>query len=165
MGDMMPELRTVKRYAEQERQEAQQYPRLKSAEEAQQAFQDRKQAQKEKDAANSKNLLTDNEKKIIRQLLDGTVTLEQLEGKDINLKGVREVYEAAAHYEMIDKQIRRYQAELRQQRQDEADKLLGSSLYWKDKKHGISYIFFSYVYAWYYNVHISNYSISSISFL
>lgn len=141
VGDMIPELRTVKRYAEQERKADQESPRLKNTAEAQAAFRNRKAAQKAKEGARSRNLLSQKDERIVKQLLEGFITLEDLkdEGQELNLKGIREVYEAVAEYEKIDRQIRRYQAELRQQRQDAADKHLGSSLYWKDKKNGFSY--------------------------
>ncbi len=139
VGDMIPGLRAVKRYAEQDRKEAEKYPPLKTTEEVQEAFRRRKTAQKDKEAARARHIMTAEDNKIVQQLLSGIVTLEELEGKDLNLKGIREIYETAAAYEQVDRQIRKYQAELRQKRDDEADKHLGSSLYWKDKKNGISY--------------------------
>lgn len=138
IGDMMPELRTVKRYAEQEQKEAAAHPKLKTTKDAQEAFRKRKQAQKDKDAARARNLLSEQDNRIVKQLLDGIVTLEELEGKDLNLKGIREVYEAVREYEMIDRQIRQYQADLRAKRQDDADSHLSSSLYWRDKKSGFA---------------------------
>lgn len=139
VGDMIPGLRAVKRYAEQDRKEAEKYPPLKTTKEVQEAFRRRKTAQKDKEAVRARHIMTAEDNKIVQQLLSGIVTLEELEGKDLNLKGIREIYEATAAYEQVDRQIRKYQAELRQKRDDEADKHLGSSLYWKDKKNGISY--------------------------
>ena len=138
VGDIMPQLRNVKRYAEQEQAEAAR-PALKNEQEAQQAFRVRKRANVEKERARAKHLLSAQDNRYVKGLMDGTLTLEDLKGKDCNLQGIQEVYEASREYEEIDRQIRRYQAELRQRRQEEADKHLGSSLYWKDKKNGFSY--------------------------
>lgn len=138
VGDIMHELRTVKRYAEQEQTETTRKS-IQNEQEAEQAFRDRKRARRVKEIAQSRNLLSDKDKRIVSQLLSGIATLEQLDESQYNVKGIREVYEASREYEELDRQIRCYQAELRQKRQTEADKYLGSSLYWRDKKNGFSY--------------------------
>lgn len=97
-----------------------------------------KEAKKKVDNAVAQNLMTEADDVVIDKLLRGDITIDNLP-KDINAKGVREIYEAKSEYEQLMKQVREFNQSRKAALRHEADGFLTDALKWKDKAAGLLY--------------------------
>ena len=147
VAEALSDLRHVKRYADerageeltrQQQAEKEEFA-PKTAQEATEAYKKLKAAQRACGRANAKNLLTKDDIAQVGRLLLGAVSLDQLDPKRYNVKGIREVYEAKREYEEMAGQIRAWNKRRKAQLRAEADGFLETANQWKDKKAGILY--------------------------
>lgn len=108
-------------------------------EQVKEAYEKIRAARKKRERAVNKNLLIDRDNAQVSRLLKGEIQLSDLDPKQYNVRGIREVYEAKLEYEQIARVIREYKKQHSQQLRDEAEVLLKSSVNWKDKKAGALY--------------------------
>ena len=138
LGDSMAELRNVKRYADEKT--AQRAAEMAaSADAVRSAYKDIRNARRTADKAVGRNLLTDYDKVQVGRLLKGEITLEDLDPEKVNIRGVKEVYEAKQEYEKLSKVIREYNTERKAKLREEADADLATANEWDDKPAGILY--------------------------
>lgn len=139
--DMLGELRNVKRYADEQaaakaaRQEA--VPTTQA--EVEEAWRNLKTARRTYEKANAKNLLTNDDRVAVGRLLRGEIQLKHLDPDEVNVKGVKAVYEARVEYERLAKGIKTWNRSRKEQLMTQADHLLETANDWKDKKAGILY--------------------------
>lgn len=109
-----------------------------TVEEAEQLWKDLKTFRKEYQKISAKTLLTTHDEMQVGRLLRGEITLEYLANEE-NFDGIEAVYRAKAEYEKVNKQLKRYKAQIRAARLADADRLLETANTWIDKKTGIAY--------------------------
>ena len=139
--DMMGELRNVKRYADEQAaaKAAQQEAVPTTQAEVEEAWRNLKTARRTYEKANAKNLLTNDDKVAVGQLLRGEIQLKHLDPNEVNVKGVKAVYEARVEYERLAKGIKAWNRSRKEQLMTQADHLLETANDWKDKNAGILY--------------------------
>lgn len=136
--DSMAELRTVGRYA-QEHAEKKAAQMVSSMDEVRKAYSEIRDARKAAEKAVAKNLLTDYDNVLVGQLLKGEITLEDIDPRRANVKGIRAVFEAKQEYEAVARVIREYQRQRKAKLYDWVDGFLETANKWKDKGKGILY--------------------------
>lgn len=137
----LADLQNVQRYATDraERETEKQSAKTEiTVEEAEQLWKDLKTYRKEYQKIIAKHLLTDHDEMQVGRLLRGEITLEYLANEE-NFDGIEAVYRAKAEYEKVNKQLKRYKAQIRAARLADADRLLETANTWIDKKTGIAY--------------------------
>lgn len=139
VSNVLPDLRNVKRYAEDRAAKQSFEPSNLTQEQVMELYQDLKKKRKDQEKAIAKNLLTKHDEKRVNELLRGRITLEALDPETDNVKGIRQVYEARQAFEDVAKKIRAWNAERRGAMNDQADKFLETANEWKDKSAGILY--------------------------
>lgn len=139
VSNVLPDLRNVKRYAEDRAAKQSFEPSNLTQEQVMELYQDLKKKRKDQEKAIAKNLLTKHDEKRVNELLRGMITLEALDPETDNVKGIRQVYEARQAFEDVAKKIRAWNAERRGALNDQADKFLETANEWKDKSAGILY--------------------------
>ena len=87
----------------------------------------------------AKNLLTDEDERLVGQLLRGEITEQALDSETNNVKGILAVYESKKEFDRIAKQLRAWNADRRNTLKKLADQYLETANGWKDKKSGILY--------------------------
>lgn len=143
MEKILPELKKVKRYADQtaameERESV--FP--KTEKEAAAAFESMKQARDEYEKIRGKKLIDPMTEEVIGKLLREEMTPEDLNsGKyaELDKEDILSIFEAKKKYEGFAKQISRYKRHVKGKLREDADRLLGDSIDWKDKKTGLQY--------------------------
>lgn len=143
MEEVLPELKKVKRYADQtaameERENA--FP--KTEQEAAAAFESMKQARDEYEKIRGKKLIDPMTEEVIGKLLREEMTPEDLDSEkyaELDKEDILSIFEAKKKYEDFAKQISRYKRHVKGQLREDADRLLGDSIDWKDKKTGLQY--------------------------
>ena len=75
----------------------------------------------------------------VNRLLRGDIDLDMLRPGVDNVRGITEVYEAKLEQEKIARQIRRWNAQRKENLRSLADELLATASNWKDKKSGWKY--------------------------
>lgn len=143
MEKILPELKKVKRYADQtaameERESV--FP--KTEQEAAAAFESMKQARDEYEKIRGKKLIDPMTEEVIGKLLREEMTPEDLNsGKyaELDKDDILSIFEAKKKYEGFAKQISRYKRHVKRQLREDADRLLGDSIDWKDKPMGLLY--------------------------
>ena len=131
------ELNRVRRYA-RERAAGKTAPEITEQNVAY-AFSRIRDARHTMERAKARNLLTDYDEGQVGRLLRGEITLDELNASKVNVKGVREVYEASRDYDRYAETIREYNKQRKANLREEADKLLQTANSWKDKAAGILY--------------------------
>lgn len=139
VSNVLPDLRNLKRYAEDRAAKQSFEPSNLTQEQVMELYQDLKKKRKDQEKAIAKNLLTKHDEKRVNELLRGMITPEALDPETDNVKGIRQVYEARQAFEDVAKKIRAWNAERRGALNDQADKFLETANEWKDKSAGILY--------------------------
>ena len=146
--DNIGKLFLVKRYAadRQEAKQEQDAAKAKEAEqipsttqEAMQLHQQMKDARRTYEKTAAKNLLTNEDEIKVGRLLRGEITVESLDARTDNVRGITAVYEARKEYDRLAKLLARYKSHLRQKAREKADSYLATSGAWEDKRAGILY--------------------------
>lgn len=136
MDELAGELARAKRY-EADKTETKVEPI--TAETVTQAYKDLKEQRRTYEKASARNLLTDADEIAVGRILRGEDSVEGLDPKKYNVKGIRDVVEAKREYEKTARRIRDYKAQQKKARRDMADTYLGTVMAWKDKKTGVQY--------------------------
>lgn len=102
-------------------------------------WQDVKQLRREADKVNARNLLTDEDNRIVDMLLRGKMRLEDVPS-DVNRRGITEVYHARQLYQAEMKEISDTNRAIKARYRADADRLLQDANSWKDKRWGLSYV-------------------------
>ena len=137
VADMMSELNTLKRYADEKSRET--VVAATDPETIKNAFSKIKEARKQRDKARAKNLLTSEDEMQLGRLLRGEILPEHLDGNKYNVKGIMAVYEASQEYEQLAKVLKEYKKGVKKQRLKKAESLLANIDKFKDKKMGLMY--------------------------
>lgn len=142
--DTVEELKNVKRYAEdeqrRERNREQVMKTEKTTDGLKEAYRRIKDTRRRKDRAMARNLLSDYDKLLVDKLLKGQLVLDDIaREKDVNHKGIREVYEAKLEYENAAKPIQAYREWHKERLRMQADTYLKDANRWKDKQIGLLY--------------------------
>lgn len=141
IGDVLGELRAVKRYNDERAQKTQEDDQaLQMTEEDVAAlYEQMKHARKTYEKAAAKNLLTDHDEVQVGRLLRGELELEHLEPDKDNVKGITAVFESKREYDRLAAQIRTWNRARKAKLRATADEYLKTANDWKDKKAGILY--------------------------
>ena len=132
------ELQAAARYQRQkEIRQEQQLP--KTVEEVTKLWEQLKAEKRKYEKIAAKSLLTDEDERLIGQLLRGEITELALDKDSHNVKGILAAYESKREYDRISKQLRAWNAERRNKLKELADHYLEDVRSWKDKKAGILY--------------------------
>lgn len=142
--DTVEELNNVKRYVTgEEKKQAEREAAAKTEKTTvglKEAYAQVKTARRAADRAEARNLLTDYDKSLVDDLLKGRKTLDDVaRKKNVNHKGIREVYEAKLEYEKTAKVIREYKKWHKERLRMQADTYLKNANEWKDKQIGLLY--------------------------
>ena len=137
IGDMLGELRTVKRYADDRREKE---PTLLTTQaEVTDAYGKLKDARRAYEKVQAKHLLTRHDTVQLGRLLRGEIEAEHLDPARDNVRGILAVYEAKKEYDRLAKVIREWNSRRKEDLRNEADRYLETANEWKDKKAGILY--------------------------
>lgn len=145
IGEMMGELRTVRRYTDErsprESLKAQggEYAAPTTQEEVTALWGRVKEARRAYEKVYARNLLTESDERQLGKLMRGEIALEDLNQESDNVRGIRAVYEVKQEYERLTNAIREWNRSRKESLRQEADRLLETANDWKDKKAGILY--------------------------
>ena len=131
--DMKASLRTARAWAEsRERTKlAQEAP--KSQAEVEELYKRQREARRAYERVQSKNLLTDEDERILDRLLRGELAPEDIQDRE-NAKSILNVYEAKADYAALTAQIARWRRGVKEGYREQVRPLLTNSEQAKDKK-------------------------------
>ena len=139
VGDMLAELRAVKRYAEDRAAKTEAGGAALTLEEVKELYPKARDARKNYEKVNARNLLTAEDQRQVGRLMRGDIELSDLKAERDNVRGITEVFKAKQAYEQYARQIREWNEARRASLRDEADEYLATANGWKDKKKGILY--------------------------
>lgn len=140
IDEQLQELKAVRRYQEQrQREQSVEEQKPKTIEEVVQLWDQFKTEKRNYEKVAAKNLLTDEDERLVGQLLRGEITELALDEEKNNVKGIMAVYEAKREFDRIAKQLRAWNADRRNTLKKLADQYLETANGWKDKKSGILY--------------------------
>lgn len=140
IDEQLQELQAVRRYQEQsQRQQSVEEQKPKTIEEVVQLWDQFKAEKRNYEKVAAKNLLTDEDERLVGQLLRGEITEQALDSETNNVKGILAVYESKKEFDRIAKQLRAWNADRKNKLKELADKYLETANGWKDKKAGILY--------------------------
>ena len=140
IDEQLQELQAVRRYQEQnQRQQSMEEKKPKTIEEVVQLWDQFKTEKRNYEKVAAKNLLTDEDERLVGQLLRGEITEQALDSETNNVKGILAVYESKKEFDRIAKQLRAWNADRRNTLKKLADQYLETANGWKDKKSGILY--------------------------
>lgn len=139
VGEVMGDLHTLRRFADERAASAAREAAPTTPEEAEEAYKKLKKARRSYERAAAKNLLTQHDETQVGRLLRHEIELEHLDPEKDNVKGITAVYEAKAEYERLCKLITEYKRRIHGELRAEADEYLETANNWKDKKTGIAY--------------------------
>ena len=140
IDEQLQELQAVRRYQEQsQRQQSVEEQKPKTIEEVVQLWDQFKTEKRNYEKVAAKNLLTDEDERLVGQLLRGEITEQALDSETNNEKGILAVYESKKEFDRIAKQLRAWNADRRNTLKKLADQYLETANGWKDKKSGILY--------------------------
>lgn len=140
IDEQLHELQAVRRYQEQnQRQQSMEEQKPKTIEEVVQLWDQFKTEKRNYEKVAAKNLLTDEDERLVGQLLRGEITEQALDSETNNVKGILAVYESKKEFDRIAKQLRAWNADRRNTLKKLADQYLETANGWKDKKSGILY--------------------------
>lgn len=139
LGETLTELRNVKRVAdEQAEKAAAKVPETPA--DMLEVYQKMKDARREYEKVNAKQLLADTDKELLNRAMRGEVNLDNIvdDGR-YNLQGVKAVFEAKQKYEQFARTIRQYNNQRKAGLRNLADQFLQNAGSWKDKAAGVLY--------------------------
>lgn len=141
IDEQLQELQAVRRYQEQSQrqQKREEDQRPKTIQEVVQLWDQFKQEKKRHEKVAAKNLLTEEDERLVGQLLRGEITELALDPETNNVKGILAVYESKREFDRIAKQLREWNADRRNALKKLADQYLTTANGWKDKRSGILY--------------------------
>lgn len=141
IDEQLQELQAVRRYQEQSQrqQKREEDQRPKTIQEVVQLWDQFKQEKKRYEKVAAKNLLTEEDERLVGQLLRGEITELALDPETNNVKGILAVYESKREFDRIAKQLREWNADRRNALKKLADQYLTTATGWKDKRSGILY--------------------------
>lgn len=140
IDEQLQELQAVRRYQEQsQRQQRVEDQKPKTIQEVVQLWDQFKQEKKRYEKVAAKNLLTEEDERLVGQLLRGEITELALDPEINNVKGILAVYESKREFDRIAKQLREWNADRRNALKKLADQYLTTANGWKDKRSGILY--------------------------
>lgn len=141
IDEQLQELQAVRRYQEQSQrqQKREEDQRPKTIQEVVQLWDQFKQEKKRYEKVAAKNLLTEEDERLVGQLLRGEITELALDPETNNVKGILAVYESKREFDRIAKQLREWNADRRNALKKLADQYLTTANGWKDKRSGILY--------------------------
>lgn len=140
IDEQLHELQAVRRYQEQnQRQQSMEEQKQKTIEEVVKLWDQFKAEKQNYEKVAAKNLLTDEDERLVGQLLRGEITEQVLDSETNNVKGILAVYESKKEFDRIAKQLRAWNADRRNTLKKLADQYLETANGWKDKKSGILY--------------------------
>ena len=140
IDEQLHELQAVRRYQEQsQKQQSVEEQKPKTIEEVVQLWDQFKTEKRNYEKVAAKNLLTDEDERLVGQLLRGEITEQALDSETNNVKGILAVYESKKEFDRIAKQLRAWNADRKNKLKELADKYLETANGWKDKKAGILY--------------------------
>lgn len=138
VGDIIPELKKVRRYTEEQGKRPE-VKRVLTPEQAEQYYADMKKARREVEKVRAKNLLSDDDEVLLGKLLKGEIGEAHLNPDTDNVKGIMDVYRATLDYEALNEILREYKRSIRAKSLQTADEFLKTANTWKDKKSGFLY--------------------------
>ena len=141
IDEQLQELQAVRRYQEQSQRQQQRVEdqKPKTIQEVVQLWDQFKQEKKRYEKVAAKNLLTEEDERLVGQLLRGEITELALDQETNNVKGILAVYESKREFDRIAKQLREWNADRRNALKKLADQYLTTANGWKDKRSGILY--------------------------
>lgn len=141
IDEQLQELQAVRRYQEQSQRQQQRVEdqKPKTIQEVVQLWDQFKQEKKRYEKVAAKNLLTEEDERLVGQLLRGEITELVLDQETNNVKGILAVYESKREFDRIAKQLREWNADRRNALKKLADQYLTTANGWKDKRSGILY--------------------------
>ena len=141
IDEQLQELQAVRRYQEQSQRQKQRVEdqKPKTIQEVVQLWDQFKQEKKRYEKVAAKNLLTEEDERLVGQLLRGEITELALDQETNNVKGILAVYESKREFDRIAKQLREWNADRRNALKKLADQYLTTANGWKDKRSGILY--------------------------
>lgn len=141
IDEQLQELQAVRRYQEQSQRQQQRVEdqKPKTIQEVVQLWDQFKQEKKRYEKVAAKNLLTEEDERLVGQLLRGEITELALDQETNNVKGILAVYESKREFDRIAKQLREWNADRRNALKKLADQYLTTATGWKDKRSGILY--------------------------
>lgn len=141
IDEQLQELQAVRRYQEQSQrqQQREEDQKPKTIQEVVQLWDKFKQEKKRYEKVAAKNLLTEEDERLVGQLLRGEITELALDQETNNVKGILAVYESKREFDRIAKQLREWNADRRNALKKLADQYLTTANGWKDKRSGILY--------------------------
>lgn len=136
--NMQGALQLARRYAEarQRLKERNEAGRPKTLEDVQALYKELKSQRRTYERAMSKALLTEEDQKVLNQLMRGERGVETLEGME-NGEAIRKVFEAKLEYSVTAARIAEWKRTIRAQRMGEAESFLKDIDKAKDKAHGL----------------------------
>ena len=137
----LAEMRLVSRYANEKAAQSQQNEQDKAltVNDLTRLYKEKKAAQRAADKAVARNLLTESDNQQVNRLLRGDIDLDMLHPGVDNVRGITEVYEAKLEQEKVARQLRRWNAQRKENLRNLADELLATASDWVDKKSGWQY--------------------------
>lgn len=139
-GKFKEKMRIAERYvAERMALSGEKTDAIQSVDELREAFTELKTSRKKYERAKSRNLLVEQDEQIVGRLIRGDLTVDEVESKQENAAGIREIYEARLEYERVAKKVREYITTRKAKLREEADAFLKNANEWRDKKSGIWY--------------------------
>lgn len=141
IDEQLQELQAVRRYQEQSQRQQQRVEdqNPKTIQEVVQLWDQFKQEKKRYEKVAAKNLLTEEDERLVGQLLRGEITELALDQETNNVKGILAVYESKREFDRIARQLREWNADRRNALKKLADQYLTTANGWKDKRSGILY--------------------------
>ncbi len=139
LDDFADEIRAIRRYeAEQAAMQLRINEIPVTAAEALAKYQGVQSARKARDKVVAQNLLTESDKLVVKQLLDGSIK-EIPSDAGLNRKGIQRVYEAKKAVQDAEAPMNAYKRQVRKAIRVKMDSLIQNSEQWKDKKTGLAY--------------------------
>lgn len=139
LGETLKELQVVRRVAE-DRAARESIKVPETPAEIMELYKSMKDARREYEKVNARQLLSDTDKELLNRAMRGEVNLDNvMDDGRYNLKGVKAVYAAKQVYEQQARVIRDYNRQRKAGLRNQADTFLKNAGSWKDKKAGILY--------------------------
>ena len=136
--ESMAEIERVKRYSDEALAKKAKELDI-TPEKVQEAYGKLREKRKASEKAVANNLLTSKDEEMVGRLLRGEATLDSVDPKKYNYKGIKEVYEAKSEYNQLTKIVQKFNTQRKENLRKEADDLLATSMAWRDKRAGILY--------------------------
>ena len=137
--DAASELRSARRFLQQQAEKTAEEKPPVTVEEAMEAWKGLKAARKQWMKAEAKHLLDDDDYIQVGRLLKGETAPEYLDPAKNNVRGILAVYEGKKEYARLMELLGEYRRQQRGKLRQEADSYLATAMDWKDKDIGLAY--------------------------